>query len=109
MSVCDIPLELLPLPDVGLQHANIHGAYQILVNVYRHGIRILRQDSPDTLQISCQIDAITSNAVPLLEGIESESEVNNIPLSENWALECANLFGEMVLRLRLAKDLAVGR
>jgi hypothetical protein len=109
MSVCDIPFELPPLPDVGLQQANIHGAYQILVNIYRHGVRILQQESPDTLQISCQIDEITSNAVPLLEGIESEIEVNDIPMSENWPLECINLFAEMVLQLRIAKDLAVGR
>ena len=109
MSVHDIPLELPPLPDIGLQHTNMHGAYQIVINVYRHGIRILQQDSPDILQISCQIDAITSNAVPLLEGIKHESEVNDIPLSENWPLECADLFGEMVWQLRLAKDLAAGR
>jgi hypothetical protein len=109
MSVCDIPYELPPLPDVGRQQANIHGSYQILVGIYRHGIRILQQESPDTLQISCQIDEITSTAVPLLEGIESEIEANDIPMSEYWLLECVDLFAEMVLRLRLAKDLTVGR
>jgi hypothetical protein len=92
-----------------IQHATMHEAYRILTQNYRHGLNVLRLDAPDPLQICLQIDKISSDALPILEGMEEERLVNGAPLPPGWVDHCAEIFGDMVAELRNAKETATGK
>jgi hypothetical protein len=96
-------------PENAIQHAAMHQAYQILTKIYAHGLNLLRLDAPDPLQISLQIDNISSDALSILEGMDEERTVNAVPLPLAWVDRCTEILGDMVAELRNAKELAAGK
>jgi hypothetical protein len=104
-----LPALLPVLPDITIQRATMHEAYRVLTQNYRHGLNVLQLDAPDPLQISLQIDKISSDALSILEGMEEEQMVNATPLLPDWVDQCAMIFGDMVAELRNAKELAAGK
>jgi hypothetical protein len=94
-----------------LQRANMHAASWLLGGIYARGIKVLEQDGPDPLQISCLMDNISSDAVPILQVMEEENQVNGIPFRElaDWLDWCGGLFGDMIAHLRNAKGYAAGK
>jgi hypothetical protein len=106
MSDHSFPAHFPKLPAIALQHANIVTAHNIISDLYKHALTVLQQENADPLQISYHINSITSDAVPLLSGIEEESTGNNLPLSEDWLHDGARLLGDIVLHLQESKDVA---
>ena len=104
-----LPASLPVPPDITIQHATMHQAYQILTRIYQHGINLLRLNAPDPLQLSLQIDKISCDALSILEGMEEEHTVNAVSLPPGWVVRCAEIFGDMVAELRHAKALAAGK
>jgi len=87
------------LPDSILQpqlSPNTQAAHQILKDIYKHAIAALQQENPDPLQLSSHIDAITSDAVPLLVAIEEEGTSTGMPLLDAWLHKCVKLLGNTV-------------
>jgi hypothetical protein len=111
MAAFGLPQQLPSLPDVVLQRANMHAASQLLAGIYARGIKVLAQDGPDPLQISCLTDNISSDAVPILQAMEEENQAYEIPLQElaDWLDWCGGLFGDMIMHLRNAKGYAAGK
>jgi hypothetical protein len=99
-----LPEELPQLPHSLLPwSANILSAYQLLSNIYRNARSILRHDAADPLRVAFHIDAITSDAIPVLSAMEVEDnwDLDNGPkLSEEWLVACAEIFGHLVVILR---------
>lgn len=68
-------------------------------DIYRRGIRTLHQDDSEPFQLMFHIDAVSSDAVPLLQALEVEPDHQ---ISQSWLHDCAEILGQLVLHLREA-------
>lgn len=82
--------------------ANVYKAHEVMSDVYRRAFRILRQDESDPLQLLFHIDAVSSDAIPLLEALENSEAELGFRFSMPWLLDSAELCGKLVLYLREA-------
>ncbi len=64
-------------------------------------MQVLRQEDSDTIRAAFHIDAITSDAIPILSALEREVETQNIILPINWIHKSAHLLGNLVNALRI--------
>ena len=108
-SNLQLPDHFPPLPNTAVRSVNLDAAHHILKDLYQHAVNVLYQDGPDPLRVSFHINAISSDAIPILAGIEEEDKMNEIPLLDGWLQQCAELLGELVVHLRYAKEVASGR
>lgn len=84
--------------------AMVIAAHEAISDIYAHAARIARQEDSDPLRMIFHIDAITSNAIPVLSALESESNNGFFALSEKWLHDAALLFGDVVVALKKAAD-----
>ena len=100
----DLPTEIPALPDRHDVHvawsANVSRAHEVMSDVYRHAIRVLRQDDCEPLQLMFHIDAVLSDAIPLLEALEESEGETGHKFPKTWLHHCAELYGKLVLCLR---------
>jgi hypothetical protein len=74
-------------------------AYQIISETYNHAIQILHQDDYKTSCIGFYINAITSDALPLLEALETEGGSTAESLPSAWLQSSAIVLGWVVQAL----------
>jgi hypothetical protein len=106
-----LPLNLPDLPNDDGQRwsANVRRAHQILGDVYEHATTLLQREDSDPLQLSFHINAIMSDAIPLLSSMEQDGISAGMPLPDAWLQTCAERFGETVVQLRHIRALASGQ
>ena len=102
----ELPHDFYPLPTVVLEGTRqvwppqVTSAYEVLKNIYSHAVRLSHQEEVDALQTAFHIDAITSNAVPLLSAIEQEVTGGSVAIPLEWLHQSAQLLGRLVVSLR---------
>jgi len=92
-----------PLPEHadGPWPVHIVTAHNLTNDIYVHALRVLDENS-DPSRAAFHIDAITSDAIPVLSAIEEEKKNRNIKISDDWLFENAKLLGNLVVSLRAA-------
>lgn len=104
MSTFDLPENFPSLP--GFQEPNSSGAanviraHEVMSDVYRRAIRVLRQDDSEPLQLMFHIDCVSSDAIPLLEALEDSEAELGFQFPQSWLHGCAEMFGRLVLFLQ---------
>jgi hypothetical protein len=87
--------------------ANIHAAHRVICNLYRHASAVLHLEDADPAQVSFHINAVTSDALPILQAMEDEppslfsdasSESSRLPCE--WLSAAAQQLGNLVVALR---------
>ncbi|KAG1726809.1 uncharacterized protein EDB91DRAFT_1254183 [Suillus paluster] len=73
---------------------NIYAADGIIRNIYSAAIRMLRSNDAEPTRVAYHYDALSAEALPLLEAIESDSSPADYQLLHDWLLACARLVGE---------------
>ncbi|KAG2351552.1 hypothetical protein BDR07DRAFT_1501032 [Suillus spraguei] len=96
-----LPSSLLLLPETRNWLAEIQAAYENIQHTYNNAIQVLRADSADPIHIAFHVDAISSNALPILEvlipdnGIDSDLDtLESLPVK--WLAEVATILGCVV-------------
>jgi hypothetical protein len=112
MATYDLPEVFPGLPgSPGLNSswaANVVRAHEVMCDVYRRAVRVLRQDDSESLQLMFHIDSISSDAIPLLEALEDSVAELGFQFPQPWLHNCAEIFGRLVLLLReTAKNMKV--
>ena len=105
------------LPDRPSPHtawsANIHAGYRVLANLYQNAAALLRSEDVDPLQVSFHINAIASDAVPLLSAMEMDTKcstsLDDSQLPSEWLHHSAKVYGSLVHSLQHIGGLAQGR
>jgi len=100
-------MDLLALPE--REHRwpeNIYAADGIIHNIYNAAIRMLRSNDAEPTRVAYHYDALSAEALPLLEAIESDSSPDDYRLLRDWLLACARLIGEVATML---KDISQNR
>jgi len=71
-------------------------AHKYLRNVYDHATRVLHSDGADPTRIAFHVDRISSDALPVLLELASESECQGNVLPIDWLEGISTLFAEVV-------------
>jgi len=79
-------------------------AHKIVSNIFDHAIQVLNQDKSDTSCIAFHMNAITSDALPLVEAFETEGASMSDCLPVEWIHTCARILGWTVLALQLCTE-----
>ncbi|KAJ3510376.1 hypothetical protein NLJ89_g4718 [Agrocybe chaxingu] len=94
------------LPDLPQCHGNqewsndILAAYEILASLYSHGIRFLRSEDPEPLQLHLHSEHIHDQAIPILKALDIEMQ------HSPWVATAATFILEVGLDLeRVARAL----
>ena len=80
----DLPYRNSPWP------ANVLAAYDKLSEIYRHALRISRQEDVDPLQLIFHLSAIDDDALPVLQAIQDDPIGMDL---RQWLLDMTELFG----------------
>jgi len=80
----DLPYRNSPWP------ANVLAAYDKLSEIYRHALRISRQEDVDPLQLIFHLSAIDDDALPVLQAIQDDPIGMDL---RQWLLDTTELFG----------------
>lgn len=100
-----MPLSLPLLPETKNWSAEIQAAYENIQHTYDHAIRVLRAEGADPTRIAFHVDAISSNALPILEALtpnasntdsDSESDEMSESLPVKWLADVAMVLGCVV-------------
>lgn len=78
---------------------NIYAADGIIRNIYNGAIRMLRSNDAEPTRVAYHYDTLSSEALPLLEAIKSDSSDADHQLLHDWLLACASLVGEAAAML----------
>jgi hypothetical protein len=106
---CSVPLYHLYSPTMDLpalpEHENrwpqnVYTAEGIISNIYNAAIRILRSNDAEPTRVAYHYDALSTEALPLLEAIESDTSPADYQLLHDWLLVCARLIGEVAAMLK---------
>lgn len=96
-----VPLSLPLLPETKNWSAEIQAAYESVRRTYNHAIRVLRADGADPTRIAFHVDAILSNAIPILQAlvpdIDSDDNLESLPVE--WLANVATQLGRAVTNL----------
>lgn len=84
-------------------------AHEVISDIYTRAVQVSKQADSDPLRIAFHIDAIISDALPLLSALEQEQSNHHAPLSVEWLQSCATFLAELVNHLREAADLGKGK
>jgi hypothetical protein len=76
--------------------ANFLVAYDTLSDIYRRAYCILNQEDADPLQLTFHLEAITADAIPLLEAFEVDPRG---PEVQDWLSDAATLLGSLSVQL----------
>jgi hypothetical protein len=76
--------------------ANFLVAYDTLSDIYRCAYCILNQEDADPLQLMFHLEAITADAIPLLEAFEVDPRG---PEVQDWLSDAATLLGSLSVQL----------
>ncbi|KAG1906262.1 uncharacterized protein F5891DRAFT_1182509 [Suillus fuscotomentosus] len=88
---------------------NVYTAEGIISNIYNAAIRILRSNDAEPTRVAYHYDALSTEALPLLEAIESDTSPAAYQLLHDWLLVCARLIGEVAAMLKdISGNLHVG-
>jgi len=88
-------------PHEGTWSASIRTAHAHLENTYNHAIHVLLADGADPTRIAFHIDRITSEALPIVLELASESQhAEGIGLPGEWLENIAELLGNAVSDLQ---------
>lgn len=101
-----LPL-LLEAPENNPWSANVHLAYQVLIDMSTHANRALRQGESDPMRIKFHLETILGTAIPILQALEASAADEGIPTE--WLHSCAERLGELVLSLHKAEEGAEGQ
>lgn len=102
----ELPHDFYPLPTVMVEGTRqvwppqVTSAYEVLKNIYFHAVRISCQEEVDVLQTAFHIDAITSNAIPILSAVEQEVTSGSLAIPLEWLHQSAFLLGRLVVALQ---------
>lgn len=102
----ELPHDFHPLPTVIVDGTRqvwppqVTSAHEVLKNIYAHAVRISHQEEVDALQTAFHIDAISSNAIPLLSSIEQEVRGGSLAIPLEWLHQSARVMGNLVAGLR---------
>jgi hypothetical protein len=78
---------------------DVQNAHVILCEAYRHAYRLTDLEDPDPLQLAFHINQISTDAIRILQGLESHhSEQGQLP--DDWLHNGAVQLGEMVKELQ---------
>jgi hypothetical protein len=103
----NLPTSFPPLPPSQAGQgwpSNYLTGYQIISDIYNHAIQILHQDDSETSCIGFYINAIVSDALPLLEALETEGGSIAESLPSEWLHGSAMVLGWMVLALKSYRE-----
>ncbi|KAG1886264.1 hypothetical protein F4604DRAFT_1917997 [Suillus subluteus] len=96
-------LSLPLLPETKNWSAEIQIAYENVQHMYNHAIQVLQADEADPTHIAFHVDAISSNALPILEALVPDSDINSDDMLESlpvkWLADVATILGCVVSRL----------
>ncbi|KAG1906385.1 uncharacterized protein F5891DRAFT_1244701 [Suillus fuscotomentosus] len=88
---------------------NVYTVEGIISNIYNATIRILRSNDAEPTRVAYHYDALSTEALPLLEAIESDTSPADYQLLHDWLLVCARLIGEVAAMLKdISGNLHVG-
>lgn len=90
---------LLPLQEEPWS-ASILAAHEYIRNVYDHAANVLRSDGADPTHIAFHMDRISSDALPVLLELTSESERQGNVLPIDWLEGISTLLAEVVASLQ---------
>ena len=92
----------LPQHNLGGWPADIHAAHEVIRKAYDHATCVLQSDGfPDPTQVAFHINALSSNALPILEALipsSASDEDEHLPLE--WIVGVAELLGQAVQDLQ---------
>jgi len=94
----DMPLSLPLLPETKNWSAEIQAAYKNIQHTYDHAIQVLRVDGADPVHIAFHVDAISSNALLILEALIPDGATVNLDdnlesLPVKWLDDVAAMLG----------------
>jgi hypothetical protein len=87
----------------------VQEAHQSLGEIYRHAVQLANQEDLDPLRVVFHVDAVTSDAVPILVALEGSQDSDETPLPEPWLHAAAELLADLVVVLRFVGELAKGK
>lgn len=76
--------------------ANIRTAHDTLSDIYRRAHRILSQEDADPIQLTFHIDAVSGDAIPLLEALARDPQGHEM---QDWLSHTAHLLGDLFVLL----------
>ncbi|KAG1848048.1 hypothetical protein DFJ58DRAFT_796677, partial [Suillus subalutaceus] len=96
-----LSLSLPLLPETKNWSAEIQAAYENIQHTYDHAIRVLRADGAEPTRIAFHVDAISSNALPILEALtpdadNTDSDEMSESLPVKWLADVAMVLGCVV-------------
>lgn len=99
-----LPLSLPLLPETKNWSTEIRAAYENVQCTYDHAIRVLQADRADPTRIAFHMDAILSNALPILKALIPDNDIANLDdnsesLPVKWLADVAAILGCTVSNL----------
>lgn len=98
MLTYNLEPEFPSLPDGYSWMASVKQAHEIISDTYHRAHRLLCLNDSEAIQLLFHIDAITNNAIPLLQSLESSEELVDL-ISREWLAHGAKLCGNLVFFL----------
>lgn len=99
MSNSDLEPEFPHLPGRISWTASVKQAHEIICDTYNRAYRLLQLNDSEALQLFFHINAVTNNALPLLQSLESSEELVDL-LPRQWLVHGAELCGRLVYNPR---------
>jgi len=98
-QMVDPPPYFPHLPHDTSYPANILAAHDVISGIYQHVLQILAHEDADPLRLSFHCNAITSDALPLLEAIGEDSGVTGCS-SRDWVVGASIALASVAARLQ---------
>jgi hypothetical protein len=91
-----VPASFPPLSPSALWSGNVLTAHKIISDIYAHAIRAIRQDDTDSSRLAFHINALSSDTLSLLQGLESENGPQNRLTLNEWLANSTRVLAETV-------------